>query len=511
MIRLARRWRLTCFAAVALASLAMVAGVVGLSAGTAAARTFGAAFGASFSAPTPHWTPVVKGTVAASPAPSSTGFTLDVPGCSTPQSISTSSTTYSYLPSTGTTPTGVQAGDRVLVALEPNTSTLTARSVTILLASITGTVDTLSPLVVTDPQGFLRTINVSGTTTYVPAGSTVGLGDLITAFGTVDPDHVSLDALVIHVRTTSPSTPPAAPNHGVITGVVAASPVPTSSGFTLDENDGTTQALSTNSSTKYFEPGALSAPSGVVPGDHVAVVLVPAASVPTAAVVFIALDQLDGTVVSTSTSSFVISDHQGFWRTIDVSDTQYSPPGTSLNTLTAGEHVVAFGNVDPDGTDLDAQFVHVLPTPAVNSWYLSVWASAPSSCPVVPPSFPANPADSSWPQPQNAQSGNNAAAHAYDPGSGGGFGAHNSGSSGSSFVGHTNGNAAGNPSGPNSSSSGSSDWSGGSSGGSGGPGRGSGDPGGSSSYGGSSGRGGGPGGGQGSGGGFGGGFGGGRG
>jgi len=491
--------RSTRCAGASLAALALVVGVIGLSAGTAAARPF--------AAPRPFWSAPVKGTVAATPAPTTGSFTLDIPGCSTPQVIATpSSTIYSYQPATGSAPTGVQPGEKVIVTLQPNTSALTARSVTILLASISGTVDTVSPLVVTDQQGFLRTIDVSGATTELPAGSTLASGDWVNAFGTVDPDHVSLDALVIQVRPATDATPPFTPNHGVLTGVVAASPAPGTGGFTLDEPNGTSQAVVANSSTKYSEPGATSPPSAVVAGEHVAVVLVRGASVPTAAFVFVVLDQLDGTVVSTGSSSFVISDHQGFWRTIDVAGAQYSPTGTSLGTLADGEHVVAFGNVDPDGTDLDALFVHVLPTPAVNAWYLQAWASAPSTCPVVPQSF-------TWPagggpfSPSNSgQPGDTTAAHG-GPSGWNGSGKQNSAPSGGSFDGHGGGpgtspDARTGPGGYGGGGSPGGGASGGYGGGSAGSGWGSQGSGGS--QGGASGRGG-PNGGQGSGGGYGGG------
>lgn len=95
------------------------------------------------------------------------------------------------------------------------------------------------------------------------------------------------------------------------------------------------------------------------------------------------LNQLDGTVLSSGTTSFVIVDHQGFYRTINVGGgTVYSPSGASLSTLT-GKHVAAFGTVDPDGVSLDAQFVDVFSFPAFNSSNWQMWQRASSSCPMV--------------------------------------------------------------------------------------------------------------------------------
>ncbi len=391
MPRTTRRWNpARCLAAASL-SLGLAAGLVGATAAAAAAQPRAAGFqgGPSYSGPFNWrgWHATVKGTVAATPAPTSSGFTLDVPGCNTPQAITTNgSTTYSE-PGTGVTPAGVVAGEHVIVQLVWGASTLTAANVTILLAQISGTVDsaTSTYLLVTDQQGFQRTIDldVNGTTVYFPTGATVATGDLVNAFGTVDADHVALDAVAIHVQSppTPPTTPP--PSGNFVTGLVGS--VTPGTSFVLEERDGTTETIATPTTTKYFEFGAPTPPTGVVSGEHVFVTLVPGASTPTARTVFIMLTQLNGTVVSVGSTSFVLQDSQGFWWTVDVGPgTTYSPSGTTLAGLT-GDDVVASGTVDPDLTDLDAQFVYVLPTSATTWFNSRPWSGVPSGCPVSPP------------------------------------------------------------------------------------------------------------------------------
>ena len=331
----------------------------------------------------------VKGVVAASPAPSAAGFTLEVPGCATQQAISaTSSTTYRDA-ETGVAATGVTVGERVIVTLSPNTTTLTAASVEILLARVSGIVQSKgsSSLVVRDPQGFDDAVDVSPATIYTPSGDNLGSisdGTEIVAFGTLDSTGTVLEAAVVHIAGNA--SEPAGPNrdgHDVV-GVVAASPAPSAGGFSVTESDSTIVALVTNGSTRYLEPGAIGAPTGVTAGQHVAVHLLHDVTPPTAATVVIFLNQIDGTVSSVGTTSFVLVDHQGFSRTVKVDGaTLYAPPGTTLAGL-AGQHVSAFGNVDADLVSFDAQFVHVFATPAVDSDDVQRWDDEPSGCPSVP-------------------------------------------------------------------------------------------------------------------------------
>jgi len=335
---------------------------------------------------------VLKGVVAADPAPTSTGFTLDAVGCSTPLGLAlTSSTTFDEL-GTDNTPTGVGAGDRVVVTVDPGASSLTAESVTILVAHVSGAVASIGAgsVVVTDGQGFDRTVDVSGATAFTPGGtalSTLVVGQGVDASGPVDADNVSLDALSVHVRpATAPESAAASARHAergaLVVGVVATTPPPTAGGFTVDVAGGTALAVSATPPTTYVETGATTPPTGVVSGEHVAVLLTGDPTARTAKRVVIFLNQLDGTVVSVASSSVVIADHQGFWRSVDVSGaTAYGPSGTSLGSLAAGDHVAAFGTVDVDGVSLDALFVHRFTTPAPDSDSAHLWKTTPSTCP----------------------------------------------------------------------------------------------------------------------------------
>ena len=358
------------------------------SAGTAVAegtphgshRTLGPSFGM-------HHGPTLKGTVAADPAPSSTAFTLDAPGCATPVTVTLTGSTTFAAPPTGVTPTGVSSGERVVVSLEPGASGVVARSVTILLAQISGVVADAGPsaLVVVDGQGFHRTIDVSSATVYRPTQTPVvppAVGQWVDAFGDIDADHVTLDAVVVRSRTVSAHPVALSPGtHGPIVGVVAAAPAPGPTGFTLTEGDGTTQAVATTTSTSYVDNG-IGSTSGVAAGEHVAVFRTTGSVPLTARKVVIFLDQLDGTIVSTGTSSLVLADHEGFWRTIDVAgSTTALPSGTVLGTLAAGDHVVAYGTVDADTVSLDALVVRVFTWPPASSADQQAWQRAPSTCP----------------------------------------------------------------------------------------------------------------------------------
>ena len=194
---------------------------------------------------------------------------------------------------------------------------------------------------------------------------------------------------VVHVRPATPlETYEANLHHGqshLVVGVVASSPTPTSAGFTVDESGGTTKAIATTGSTKYYESGATSPPTGVTSWRAHCRFSGVGRDDAYRDQVFIFLNELDGTVVSVdpTTMSFVLMDHQGFWRTVNVSGpTSYSPTGTSLGTLTSGQHVAAFGSVDADTVSLDAQFVDVFTYPAHNAVNLKTWNTAASTCPV---------------------------------------------------------------------------------------------------------------------------------
>ncbi len=96
-------------------------------------------------------------------------------------------------------------GERVQVTTAPS-STATAASIDIDLASVGGTVISVAGDFVTvgDHQGFHRTIKVGGSTTYSLNGAVATLSDvspgvLIVARGLVDVNHTTLDALSVAI------------------------------------------------------------------------------------------------------------------------------------------------------------------------------------------------------------------------------------------------------------------------------------------------------------------------
>lgn len=147
--------------------------------------------------------------------------------------------------------------------------------------------------------------------------------------------------------------------------------------FVVQAADGTSQTVDTNSSTTYGESGDPNPVSTVAIGERVQVRYARptnpgatttttggASTTPVASHVEIVLTQLAGTVVSKATGSFVLSDGQGFYRTIKVDGTTQYFDGSTAKTLddvTVGRSVAAYGAVDADHTDLDAAFVDLKP------------------------------------------------------------------------------------------------------------------------------------------------------
>lgn len=83
----------------------------------------------------------------------------------------------------------------------------------------------------------------------------------------------------------------------------------------------------------------------------------------TAASVDIILPSLEGRVVSISGGTIVVSDLEGFHRTIVTTDaTTYLEAGTSVSAsaLTTGADLVAFGAIASNHTDLDATTVEIV-------------------------------------------------------------------------------------------------------------------------------------------------------
>ena len=71
---------------------------------------------------------------------------------------------------------------------------------------------------------------------------------------------------------------------------------------------------------------------------------------------------LDGDVSAVNTGSILITDHEGFTRTINVSDATTYGDGIAL-PIEVGEHIHAEGSVAADGTSLDATAISLAPEP----------------------------------------------------------------------------------------------------------------------------------------------------
>jgi len=75
---------------------------------------------------------------------------------------------------------------------------------------------------------------------------------------------------------------------------------------------------------------------------------------------------LDGKVVAVSVTTVTVADRDGFWRTINLSDsTTYTNIGVAAtkDAVTVGSFVAARGTVNADHTSLDATTLDVAPTP----------------------------------------------------------------------------------------------------------------------------------------------------
>ena len=155
-------------------------------------------------------------------------FTVKTPGGSTETVDTTSSTTYSR-DGASRSASALAVGERVRVrptqASSTTSSTVTAASVDIVDPSIQGTVEGLSgnTLTIVDQQGFWRTVNLTGTTTYTDNGSSSSAsalsdGETVVAFGSVDADHTSLDALSVAINPSHPTPDMNGPTGGPMGG-----------------------------------------------------------------------------------------------------------------------------------------------------------------------------------------------------------------------------------------------------------------------------------------------------
>lgn len=161
---------------------------------------------------------------------------------------------------------------------------------------------------------------------------------------------------------------PGGPGGGTVTAVS-----PTS--LTVSRPDGTSVTYTLSSSTKYQQGRTATTFSALGVGDHVAVRTATSSSSSTTSAVATEVDiippRIGGVVQSVSTSgsstTIVVADAQGFWRTIVTSaSTTYRQNGSTVTspTITAGEHISASGSIDANHTTLDATNVIIgRPTP----------------------------------------------------------------------------------------------------------------------------------------------------
>jgi hypothetical protein len=135
----------------------------------------------------------------------------DMSGTSTTYSI-TSATTFSEGPTTITV-SQLAVGQRVGIQLSSSSSTVAA-SIDVQLPVLFGTVTSVSDdtIVISDPEGFNRTILVDSSTTYTKSGASsafdeVTVGSVISAEGTVDTNLTSLDASSVVIGTPDAAGP----------------------------------------------------------------------------------------------------------------------------------------------------------------------------------------------------------------------------------------------------------------------------------------------------------------
>jgi hypothetical protein len=157
--------------------------------------------------------------------------------------------------------------------------------------------------------------------------------------------------------------------------------------FTIENHKGTTETIDTTSTTTFAEPGAPTAPTGVLVGEDVLVSLDPTATTPTATKVVVLLDRFSGKVTNVTSTSITLSVRRHSTKDVLVSSsTEYFSGKTTATGVTDGEFVTAFGLSDTTTpSELDALFVYIAPTPPVSP--------KPTNPPVV---LPPKPTPGSW-------------------------------------------------------------------------------------------------------------------
>ncbi|MGA2124116.1 MAG: DUF5666 domain-containing protein [Acidimicrobiales bacterium] len=273
----------------------------------------------------------------------------------------TGTTTYTE-GKTSVTWSSLAMGERVNIDVSSSDPT-TATSVNIELAQLIGTAQGApsgNTILITDPQGFTRTILVGSGTTYQGGTlASITTGTKIFAQGTVDTNGTTLDAVNIYIGTSGQMTL----TWGVVTAAVPGTSI------TVQSKGGTSTLFTytTNTTIQAFGHHSLTLPSSdLAVGEHVAVESNSTAAT-TAVSIWVQLVHISGVVTGVSGNTITISDHQGFTRLILVGDmTTYSSGGATfsagLGGITTGMHIRAEGLVDANGTTLDALSIDICTT-----------------------------------------------------------------------------------------------------------------------------------------------------
>lgn len=256
--------------------------------------------------------------------------------------IGVAGATSGTVPSTAKTPTTIVQGrhtwDRAPVGDLGVVGTITALSA--------------SSITVQDPGGTLSTFTLTGSTVVRKdgAGSTIAslaVGENVAVM--VAATGSTAAATIVVVPTTFADGP-----SGVVTVVS-----PTA--ITVKLPDGTVATYAIDSSTTVSEGQTSATVSAIAVGERVQV-RPSTTSATTAATIEIDLAHVSGTVVSETGDTIVVSDAQGFYRTIEVgATTTYSKAGVaaSLADVTVGSAIAAQGTVSTSHTVLNAISVEI--------------------------------------------------------------------------------------------------------------------------------------------------------
>ena len=211
-------------------------------------------------------------------------------------------------------------------------------------------------ITVTDPSGTLSTYALTGSTVIRKDGSVatvsaLAAGENVAIMVAATGSTTATTVVVIPARHAG-----RAPS-GIVTAVGASS-------ITMQLPDGTSSTYALEPSTTVSEGMASASASALAVGERVRV-WTSGTNGATAAAIEIDLAHVSGSVVSVTGGTIVVSDAQGFYRTIQVGNsTTYSKSGASatLGDVTTGTVIEAEGTVGASHTILDASIVGIGPS-----------------------------------------------------------------------------------------------------------------------------------------------------